>query len=226
MSRSAACASSGRRTPAPARCRCARSSGITSPRMRPLGSAMISFSALSAASGARFHGASPASWPGCQAVGHGSPISAIAHADRADFEPHRRAAGEFELDAFRLVLRPGSPAATGCAPRRCGGSRDRTRSHVGRKTTAAQVRSNDRRAAVRHPAALPAEAVGDQHEAARGPLVGQIAHRDERVLHAGRDHREIVGVLGAQLQHMLSGQPPRSLSMRAPQAASFSSSRS
>ena len=79
-------------------------------------------------------------------------------------------------------------------------------------------------------AALPAKAVGDSDENTRVAIVGEVAHRDERVLQAGGNHREILGILGAQPQFRLRRPPadhqPRTLSIRAPQAASFSSIRS
>src|SRR3954452_14874794 len=49
-------------------------------------------------------------------------------------------------------------------------------------------------------AILPTEAIGDQQEDARVWIVGKIAHRDQRVLQTGRNHREVLRILGAQPQ--------------------------
>ena len=46
--------------------------------------------------------------------------------------------------------------------------------------------------------ALPAKAVGDQYETVLVGEIAEIANRDQRVLQTGRQHREIVGVLGPQ----------------------------
>jgi len=84
-------------------------------------------------------------------------------------------------------------------------------------------------------AIFPAEAIGDQQEDLCVGIVGKVAYRDERVLQAGRDHREVLFVLGAQPQrrparrHRAGGVGlghPRTRSMRAPQPDSFSSRRS
>src|SRR4030095_7998209 len=45
---------------------------------------------------------------------------------------------------------------------------------------------------------FPAKTVSDQHKGADLPIVGEIAHRNERVLQAGGNDGKIVGVLGAQ----------------------------
>ena len=96
-------------------------------------------------------------------------------------------------------------------------SRDRTRRRPRRTTARTSVRSNagSPSAPSRRPAAFPAEAVGDQREALRAAVVGQIADRDERVLQAGRDHREVLGILGAQPQQAPQAPPRTRLDARA-----------
>ena len=84
---------------------------------------------------------------------------------------------------------------------------------------------------------LPAEAVEQQREAAVPPRPGDLRGLRHRVLQQGGDHREILRRLGAQAERPLGavleagvlgscGALVRCRSIRAPQAESFSSTRS
>src|SRR5262245_2631501 len=71
---------------------------------------------------------------------------------------------------------------------------------------------------------VPAEAVEGQYEASFRRQVDHLADRRQGILRTGSDHREIIGVPGTQLETLIRHYFNRSIS--APQAPSFSTSRS
>src|SRR5271167_885375 len=121
--------------------------------------------------------------------------------DAADLQPYRSPLGEFEQDPVPLAVKPGSnrqqrqdPRALAAAKAVIGYAGDRS------KGDAAQGALITGLAARRARGSLPAEPVGNHQERMILWNESEVADGNQRVLQTGRDHREVVRILGAQLE--------------------------